>query len=342
MDSPALDEPGRWSLPICRILGVRVRLHALFLVVALGLVLRAGFSHGEERGIWGAALAIQTMLLFSVLLHELAHVATARLVGGQPDLILLWPLGGLVRHEPDADSLTGARLLVAAAGPMANLLACVACAIALFATGLRPPLDPFHDPLMAPAEMTSGALFLSRLFWINWILFLFNALVPALPLDAGECVAVLVGSRAGERAGTLAAVKASLCALLGCAVAAVALNDVLGLVLAVVIWISARHRMARLEAVDADYLPTEAFPGSVPLEMAPAVPSRSWWTRYRERAAARRLELEVEARRRDEERMDGLLEKLHRVGRDGLSAEERRFMELFASRCRDRQSGSRG
>jgi len=125
-------------------------------------------------------------------------------------------------------------------------------------------------------------------------------------------------------------------------VVAVALNDVLGLVLAAVIWISARHRMARLESVDADYLPAEAFPGAMPLDMAPEPPARSWWTRYRERAAARRQEQEAEALKRDEERMDGLLEKLHRVGRDGLSAEERRFMELFASRCRDRQSGARG
>ncbi len=342
MDSPALDEPGRWSIPIGRFLGVRIRLHALFLVVALGLVLRAGFSHGEEPGVWGAALAIQAILLFSVLVHELAHVAMSRLVGGHPDLILLWPLGGLVRHEPESDSPAGARLLVAAAGPLVNLLICMICAFGLFAAGHRPPLDPFHDPLVAPAGMSVGVVLLSRLFWINWILFLFNALVPALPLDAAEGVAVLVGSRAGERAGTLAAVKASLCALLGCAVAAVALNDVLGLVLAAVIWISARHRMARLESVDADYLPGEAFPGAMPLDMAPEPPARSWWTRYRERAAARRQEQEAEALKRDEERMDGLLEKLHRVGRDGLSAEERRFMELFASRCRDRQSGARG
>jgi len=171
MDSPALDEPGRWSIPIGRFLGVRIRLHALFLVVALGLVLRAGFSHGEEPGVWGAALAIQAILLFSVLVHELAHVAMARLVGGHPDLILLWPLGGLVRHEPGSDSPAGARLLVAAAGPLANLLICMICAFGLFAAGHRPPLDPFHDPLVAPAGMSAGVVLLSRLFWINWILF---------------------------------------------------------------------------------------------------------------------------------------------------------------------------
>ena len=341
MDSPALDEPGRWSLPLCRVFGIRIRVHALFLVVSLGLVLRAGFSHADEPGIWGVALAIQMMLFASVLLHEWAHVVLARLVGGHPDLILLWPLGGLVRHEPEADSTPGARLLVAVAGPLANLMSCVVCALALFATGFQPTLDPFHDPLASQPGMTAAGMFLSRLFWINWILFLFNALVPALPLDAGECVAVLAGARAGERSGTIAAVKASLCALLGCAVAAVALNDVLGLVLAVVIWIAARHRMARLESVD-EFVSADAFPGATSLEMVPEVPTRSWWTRYRERAAARRQELEAEALKRDEERMDGLLEKLHRVGRDGLSAEERRFMELFASRCRDRQSGARG
>lgn len=343
MENPALDEPDGWSISLGRFLGVRVRLHALFLVVALGLILRAGFSNEGDPGIWIAALAVQILLLLSVFVHEIAHVVAARLVGGFPERMLLWPLGGLTRQEPGEECTPGARLLVSAAGPLANLMVCLVCALSLFAAGHRPPLDLFHDPLVPPIGLSTFAVFMDRLFWINWILFLFNAVIPALPLDAGEALLGLVAARLGERSGVLAAVKASLCSLLGCAVAAVALNDVLGLVLAIVIWTAARQRMLRMESGEGEFLGgVDGFGATTSLEMAPQPPVRSWWTRYRERVAAKRLEREAENRRLDEERMDGLLEKLHRLGRDGLTAEERRFMELFASRCRDRQSGTRG
>jgi len=343
MAYPALDEPNGWSVPLGSLLGVRIRVHALFLVVAIGLVVRAAVASPGEPDIWLSALAIQVLLFASVFIHEWAHVFAARLLGHDPAQMLLWPLGGLISHEPGEESAVRPRLAVAAAGPLANLVICLICAAVLLAAGRTPPLDLFWDPLGGPSGVAAPVRFLAQLFWVNWILFLCNSFVPALPLDCGEALLAVFSGRAGERAGVVAAVKASLCSLLICVIAAVALNDVLGLVLALVIWISARQRMLRMESGETDLFGNPGgYAPSTSLDMVPRQPVRSWWERYRERVSARRLEREAQTRRLDEERMDGLLEKLHRMGRDSLSKEERGFMELFANRCRERQSEPRG
>ena len=76
------------------------------------------------------------------------------------------------------------------------------------------------------------------------------------------------------------------------------------------------------------------------LDMAPES-AGSWWSRFKERREVRRLERERQVLVQDEARMDALLDKLHRLGRASISVEERRFMERFASRFRERQSGPR-
>ena len=57
-----------------------------------------------------------------------------------------------------------------------------------------------------------------------------------------------------------------------------------------------------------------------------------WWQAYK----ARKLLRELEQRQRDEERMDQLLEKIARTGKNSLTDEERRFLEQFSTRYRNR------
>src|SRR5205085_318874 len=79
-------------------------------------------------------------LFVSVLLHEFGHCFGARLVDGEANEVLLWPLGGLancdVPHTPRANFIT------AAAGPLVNLLLCVLAGGVLLLFSLRPSLDP--------------------------------------------------------------------------------------------------------------------------------------------------------------------------------------------------------
>src|SRR5581483_3111222 len=88
-------DPFSWSFPIGRLFGISIRIHFLFPLVTLGMVLRAAAAKDVPGGAWLDVVAIFGILWFSVLLHELGHCFAARSVGGDADEVLLWPLGGL-------------------------------------------------------------------------------------------------------------------------------------------------------------------------------------------------------------------------------------------------------
>jgi hypothetical protein len=58
--------------------------------------------------------------------------------------------------------------------------------------------------------------------------------------------------------------------------------------------------------------------------------------RWMQARAARRIQREVEQRQQEDERMDQLLEKIARFGKEALTDEERRFMERVSARYRNR------
>jgi stage IV sporulation protein FB len=72
----------------------------------------------------------------------------------------------------------------------------------------------------------------------------------------------------------------------------------------------------------------------------PAPPPRrrqSWFQRWLQRRAERKMRREQETREAEERRMDELLEKVQRVGMQGLTDEERRFLIRASARYRNRQ-----
>jgi Zn-dependent protease len=135
-----------WAFPLpWRSLGVPVKVHVLFVVVAIGIVLWVGSSNQFAPGLVFPTLGVLAMLFASVMFHEIGHVFAARQVEGDPREILLWPLGGLAPCElPDSPR---AHLRVALAGPLMNLLMAAFAAIPLVATGFVPPLNPLSSPL---------------------------------------------------------------------------------------------------------------------------------------------------------------------------------------------------
>ena len=56
----------------------------------------------------------------------------------------------------------------------------------------------------------------------------------------------------------------------------------------------------------------------------------------RQARAARRLQREIEQRQAEDDRMDELLDKIARYGKDALTDEEKRFMERVSARYRNR------
>jgi Zn-dependent protease len=137
-------DPLTWSFPLGRLFGINIRVHLLFPLVALGLVLRVAFTKDVLPGLWVEACYLMGLLFVAVLLHEFGHCFGARAVDGDANEVMLWPLGGLaytdVPHTPRATFIT------TAAGPAVNLLLSVLVCVGLAFASVAPSFKPWADP----------------------------------------------------------------------------------------------------------------------------------------------------------------------------------------------------
>src|SRR5207248_7116280 len=97
-------DPMRWSLPLGRLFGINIRVHILFPIVALGVILRVALQTRDGKpvfleGSWIDMAMLLGLLFVSVLLHEFGHCFAGRWMDGEASDILMWPLGGLAYVE---------------------------------------------------------------------------------------------------------------------------------------------------------------------------------------------------------------------------------------------------
>jgi Zn-dependent protease len=185
--------PRRGLLRLGRLIGVPVYLSwtwgviALFVVVTFGpqvqrLYPELGF------GAFGIAFLYAVLLLLSVLVHELAHAATAKTFRWPTTEIVLNLWGGHTQFG-SFEATPGRSLATALAGPAANVV------LALGGQLLMAAWDP--DGV--------ASLLLGIFTFANWLVALFNAL-PGLPLDGGRIVESAVWAVTGNQdKGTIAA-----------------------------------------------------------------------------------------------------------------------------------------
>jgi Zn-dependent protease len=302
------------------------------------------------------------LLFISVLLHEFGHCFGARLVAGDANEILIWPLGGLayvdVPHTPKAHFIS------TAAGPLVNLLLCVAATAGLAAFNVRPPLNPWWVPVTFETVeaggrigceglfawdgtdlrfLTSGPIcLLARFFWLNWVLLLLNVVLIGFPLDGGRMFQALLWPRLGYQRSMSWAIVAGFITMLVIGVYAIAKNDSLFLCLALFIYVTCRQQWILLETGGEEaqfgYDFSQGYT-SLEREQSPAAPPRkrqSWLKRWMQNRDKKRMERERETREAEERRMDELLEKVQREGLQALSDEERRFLTRVSARYRNR------
>ncbi|HEY7329404.1 MAG TPA: M50 family metallopeptidase [Gemmataceae bacterium] len=347
-------DPFFWSVPLGRFFGITVRVHLLFPVVALGLILRLAVKGTE--GAWIDGVMLTCLLFVSVLLHEFGHCFAARWVDGDADEIMMWPLGGLasvdIPQEPRAYFIT------AAAGPATNFLLAGICALALaFATDAS--YQPLWNPLTSVLrEDPSGTIhmwtwsgdrvpvnhvwtiLLARMFWVNWSLFLLNVLLVCFPLDGGRMLQSALWPSLGYRQATLAVIYAGFVFTVVVGLISIVYDELLVFCLALFIYISCRTQLFILETGGEEGLFGYDFSqGYTSLERdAPHVTTKrtSWWKRWRENRAARKLQRETEQREAEERRLDELLDKVQKLGMSALTEEERRFMKRVSDRYRNR------
>ena len=335
-----------WSLHIGRWRGVPIRLHAMFVGVAVLALFLSTSRPGQEAA--GYGLMGIAVLLASVLAHELGHCFAAARAGGHPEQIVLGPLGGLapmqLPREPHGE------LITALAGPVVNFAILLLVMPILIVA--RVDLVSLISPLQ-PTDLLEGAwwaVLLKLTFWVNWLLLIVN-LLPAFPLDGGRVLRAVVWPALDFRNANLVATRATkLTAIAICLLAWVLRDDasVTGLPIWVVLllfaaWIyfSAQHETARQEEGewDNDLYSYDFSQGYTSLERA-SDPSRRAGSSMRRWLENRR---ELRRRRRqsqeqDEERqVDDILMRLHESGMQNLSAKERALLNRVSARYRNRQ-----
>src|SRR3954464_1463376 len=133
-------EPMSWSIPLFRAFGIQVKLHILYIVITLAMLLR--IYSVDRAHLAEFALIWVVMLFLIVLLHEFGHCFACRRVDGEADEILMWPLGGLAYVSPP--HVPRAHLVTAVGGPMVNVVICLVVGGAMFAASYLPPLNIFN------------------------------------------------------------------------------------------------------------------------------------------------------------------------------------------------------
>jgi Zn-dependent protease/CBS domain-containing protein len=163
------------SIPLGRILGIRIGIHWSWLVVfaLIAWTLASGIFPSTNPGLSHASyvwMAIVAAILFfvSLLLHELGHAVQARRDGMEIDGITLWLFGGVARFKGMFPS-AGAEFRIAIAGPLVSLALGLLFALGAWAISTRESIDGVA----------------AWLGYINLTLLVFNML-PALPLDGGR------------------------------------------------------------------------------------------------------------------------------------------------------------
>ncbi len=355
-------DPFSWSFAIPgRLFGIVVRVHILFPVFVAAIILRAGLSEGAVQGIWADAVLLMGLLFLSVLLHEFGHCFAARYVGGDASDVLLWPLGGLA--NVDMPHAPRAHFIVAAGGPLVNVFLCIASALILsfaFEAHWRPPFDPFHWILRCTAPdsiaMTrwdgtaeylnhlSLPVILGQLFWVNWGLLLLNVLIIGYPLDGGRMFQSVLWPYVGYRQATFSAVVAGFIFMFLLFVVGLFSNEVMWLLLAFFIYTACKQQWIILETGgEESSFGYDFSQGYTSLEkerereeQQVRVRQPSFFQRWRQRRAARKMLREQQRQEAEETRLDELLQKIQNSGAGSLTEEEQRFLNKVSERKRNR------
>jgi stage IV sporulation protein FB len=356
-----MSDPLTWSpISLGRWFGTPVRVHLILIIYVTSCLLVSAVkfaAEGELQQLSQTACWLG-LLLVALAVHELGHAATAAWLDCDQEEVHLWPLGSLV--GPSFVPRSSEHVLVAMAGPVTSGALFLVTAVGLYVFGQAQFVvwNPFGNGEDAGAPKLAGGVLTAPLTpvlivsWfghVNYVLMLAN-LIPALPFDGGRVFRAYLGSTSvvSSRDNIHAPMTARACGALLVIVGLVRLIvsrriDGLTLIgLALVIEFLVRNEARMLE--DGGYFEDGLFgydfsEGYTSLEQgAPKVrPSReSAVKRWRRRRSELRRQRRVAREAAEERRMDEILEKLHREGRNALTDEEHRFLVRVSARYRNR------
>jgi Zn-dependent protease len=225
-----------WVMPLGRIAGIAVHVHATFLLL-LAWVAAIGYG---PRASWRDAatgVAYIVVVFATVVLHELGHALMARRYGIRTHDITLLPIGGVARLERMPDD-PRAELAIALAGPAVNILLAALCYAGLILTGTE---------LGGTALSPTAGNWWGALLVLNVGLALFN-LIPAFPMDGGRVLRALLALRLGRPRATRVAARVGRAFAIAFAIYAVMRGQPFLLLIALFIWVGATGEAATMEA----------------------------------------------------------------------------------------------
>lgn len=354
-----MSDPLSWSVYLGQWAGTRVRLHLFFFLFAAGKVLSAAWEKKNPGLAVAATLGWLTLLCVVLAIRFVVQGVMALRLGIPREEIRVWPAGDLGRPGLSAAERSPEASVVAASGLLTNLALALAAFIALRLVGATMMLNPFGDaesggaPILAsgdPAHPFRATWWVGQFGYLNWVLFVVNLVLPALPMDGGRIYRSVLAAR--SRDGMIGPHTAR---------ALAAILVVIGLVrwlylkrpgsgelfeLAFLIeWMRGVEVRSFDEGnfYDDGIFGYDFSQGYTSLEAGAATirpPREGALKRWRRRRSEDRLRRRREEDAAEDLRMDAILDKIHREGRASLTDEEQRFLVRVSAKYKNRARGS--
>lgn len=323
-----------WSLPMGRAFGVSMRMHITLVVFLIAQLTTGYFSKGVAFPYF-----VMTMgcLWVSILLHEFGHCFACRMVRGEADEILMWPLGGLATCRPPHD--WKANLITTVGGPMVNVVLMVFTSIGVLAMGATSdslifnPFQPWGTLFTFQQEVagTSDTLlylktFVWLLYYTNLVLLAFNVLLPMFPMDGGRIMQAIIWARTDYRRSMLISCTVGLATALVLGVYAMTTNQVTLMTISLFSGYTCWAERRRIQFADAGGDEMES-PYAASLR-----PDRDVIADAKRRAVEQERFEREEAKHQHE--LDRILDKISKRGMSALTRSEKKFLEQDTTRRR--------
>ncbi|HTV47214.1 MAG TPA: site-2 protease family protein [Phycisphaerae bacterium] len=322
-----------WSLALCRLGEIEIRLHFWLLLTFLFIIMTA-----VRTGAWTLTGLALSAYLIALLLHEFGHFIFARLVGGSHHDFVIWPFGNMV--PPSHPPAPWAAFLANAGGIIANIFAGFLSGLVLFLLHNRDlpllinPLVILWNPSMFISlqmhhTIDYAVALLLMFYLINLSLFLVN-LFPFFWFDGANLLHAILWPFAGRYRALNITCWVGMIVAVPLILLAVYTINFFSLVFFVLLFFSSFSRRRELladgPAAMEDFSSFSA--GDYDSPHTKKKKAAGGWMKW----AARKAKKE----RVDQEKIDRILDKVHEKGLHSLTWLEKRTLRKATQRQKER------